>query len=400
MSQEEHQEPKRKYNPLIMMGIIVIIVIAIIGIYIIKKGNVGEESQEEEEISQSSVKSVSNVIKEFKLNYTDKDPSIIKNIGMFEAQENWRGDDSVIDRSSFIEGKSSLNLISNNRKLSIVYLDKKIDLKGVKFIEFMVKSNSLHSLESAFIKLGDEKMENYWAYSFVNLISKENKWEVISAPLAQFVANKKENKIDLAQIAKIQIEIVSRPEEIVMVNFDSLKAYRDDAYLDDWEQNIDNFLGLYKKEEKIYLQARGAIGSIAIIKQTKGAENFEYSATIIPQKKGKSGLVFRSNKSGLGYHFLIGGAESNEWLLTKNVVKKGAENLAKGTLSNLTFSSNEKYWLKVKTKGDKLKGFISTDGNEYTELFSVHDSEYRMGGVGIMASATDSLISDIEFKKN
>jgi hypothetical protein len=331
--------------------------------------------------------------KEYNLTYADMDPSLVENISFFELGESWQGD-GFLDWRNFYEGKSSIGVASDNHQPGIIFLEKNLDLSNFEVIEFLISLNDIQSLESATIKFGDLSLTNYYSYSLSNLLQG---WKFIRIPKNQFVAHEVNPEFSWKDIRKIQFEIISRPNTTAIANFDYLTAQKSTDYLDKWKTVDENFLSLGKRDDKIALMARNEGALQAVLNGING-DNFTYQASFIPQTIGTVGLFFRGNYgNNRGYYLLANGLNTSSCTLKKLGVK-GWEDLTKTEISNFVFEKDQKYWLKAETKGKKITGFISVDGENFTELFSVNDDEFASGGVGIAVfSRGYSFFDDFKF---
>ena len=333
--------------------------------------------------------------KEHNLTYAELEPSLVKNISFFESGENWQGD-GFLDWRTFYQGKSSIGVASDDRQPGIIFLEKNLDLSDFEIIEFFVSLNDLESLESAVIKLGDLSLTNHYSYSLFNL---RQGWNFVRIPRNRFVAHKDNPEFGWKDIGKIQFEVVSRPNATAIANFDYLTAQKNADYLNEWKVVDEAFLSLGEKDDKIVLIARNE-GALQGILSGVSGDNFTYQASFTPQTRGAAGLFFRGNYgNNRGYYLLADGLFTSSVTLKKLGVK-GWEDLAKTEISNFVFEKDQKYWLRVETKGRKITGFLSVDGHNFTELFSVNDDEFSSGGVGVAVFERGySFFDDFKFKQ-
>lgn len=392
---------KNRYFIPILVGII----IAVGGILIgaskdtKDKGETTEIKKEEVAVvdigGKKDLKSLIFGQKEYSLAYADMDASLVENISFFESGENWQGD-GLFDWKNFYEGKSSIGVASHNHQPGIIFLEKNLDLSNFEVIEFFVSLNDIESLESAAVKFGDSSLTNYYSYSLSNLLKG---WKFIRIPKNRFVAHKANPEFGWNNIRKIQFEVISRPNITAIANFDYLTAQKSTDYLDKWKTVDENFLSLGKKDNKIVLIARNEGALQAILNGVSG-DNFTYQASFIPQTRGQAGLFFRGNYgNNRGYYLLADGLYTTSVTLKKLGVK-GWEDLTKTEIANFVFEKDEKYWLRAETRGKKITGFISVDGKNFTELFSVNDDEFNSGGVGIaIFSRGYGFFDDFQFKQ-
>ena len=373
---------KNKYFIPILIGI----VIAVAGILIgASKGGekiTGEEGQKKiadiELKGEKSFKSLLFGEKEYNLTYVDMDPSLVENISLFEAGENWQGS-GFLDWRTFYEGKNSIGVASNNHQPGIIFLEKNLDLSNLKILEFFISLNDIQSAESVTVKFGDSSLTNYYSYSLSNL---REGWNFIRIPQEQFVVHKANPEFSWKDIKKIQFEVLSRPNTTLIANIDYLTAQKNTDYLNKWKVVDDKFLSLGKQDDTIALLARNE-GALQAILAEAGGENFSLQTSFIPKTIGEIGLFFRGNyANNRGYYFLAGGINSSSCKL-KKLGAKGWEELAVTNIVNFIFEKDQKYWLRVETKGQKITGFLSADGKNFTELVSVNDDEFSSGGVGI-----------------
>jgi len=333
--------------------------------------------------------------KEFSLNYGGLDPSSVENVAFFESKEGWQGT-GALDWNNFYQGQSSLSVMSNDRKPGIIFLDKALDLTNFKTIDFFMSLNEVEPVESLIIKFGDASLTNYYSYAISNF---SQGWKLVKIPQNQFVANISSAEFSWKDIKKIQIELISRPNSLAIANFDYLTVQKNNDYLNQWKTLNENFLSLGKAGDKIALTARSEGASQAVLKDISG-NDFTYQASFIAQKPGGLGLFFRGNYgNNKGYYFLAGGLNTTSVSLNKSGLK-GWETLKTVEISNFVFEKDTKYWLRVKTGGKNLTGYISTNGNDFTELFSLNDDEFSSGGVGVAAfSRAYGFFDDFKFNQ-
>jgi hypothetical protein len=333
--------------------------------------------------------------KEYDLSYAGADPSLVQNIGFFELNEGWQGG-GFIDWSNVYEGKSSLGVASDNHQPGIAFLEKKLDLSNYDTVEFLLSINDVKSLESAKVSFGDSSLTNYYTYPISNLLQG---WNFVRIPKNQFIEHKTNGEFGWKDINKVQFEIVSRPNTTVLANFDYLSVQKNSDLLNKWKQVNENFLSLGKINDKIALLARNE-GALQAVLDGVNGDNFTYQASFIPQTNGAVGLFFRGNYgNNRGYYFLANGLNTSSCVLRKLGVN-GWEDLNKSEISNFRFEKDKKYWLRVEARGDKLTGFISTDGESFTELFSANDNEFSSGALGIAVFGRGySFFDDFKFKQ-
>jgi hypothetical protein len=349
-----------------------------------------------------TVKAILSEENDFILSSDSYDPESVVMISDFEKGEesDWQGN-GVFDEKIYYEGSRSLGLISTNRKNSTVILDKKLDLSKVEYIEFMLNVEDKDAFESINLDFGDKDMKNAYHYSFTNL---NNGWQLINIPKRNLILSGE--NFTWADIEKISFSILSRPNSILYVRLDALKGIgKSNNLISDWnviDGTGESFFSLNKKDGKIKLVARNIGTSVAALSDLNNPKNFIFSASISPQSSGRSGLFIRGNHdNGYGYYFLIGGEGRDNWMIFKKN-KDGSspkEEMVQGSYG-INFSENKEYWLRVDANGDKMKFYISRDGEEYEKLGEFSDSEFKSGDVGITAlDGTLSLFDNFRFKK-
>ena len=389
---------KNKYFVPILMGL----VIALGGIWLGSSKDKEKTSKNGTEIPVvvdiQNKKDLKNLLfggKEFSLSYAGLDPMVVENVAFFESNEGWKGT-GALDWNNFYEGESSLSIMSNDRKSGVISLDKDLDLTNLKTVEFFMSLNEVEPVESAIIKFGDAFLTNYYSYTISNFTQG---WKLIKVPQDQFVAHTTTPEFGWKDIKKIQIEIISRPNSLAIANFDYLTVQRNTDYQEQWKTLSDSFLSLGKTGDKIALAVRNEGASQAILKDISG-NDFTYQTSFIAQKPGALGLFFRGNYgNNKGYYFLADGLNRSSVSLAKAGVD-GWEVLKTVEISNFVFEKDIKYWLKIKTAGQNLTGYISTNGNDFTELFSLDDEEFASGGVGVAAfSRAYGFFDDFKFNQ-
>ncbi|MDD4606951.1 MAG: CIA30 family protein [Patescibacteria group bacterium] len=394
----------KNYMPLII-GVIIAVVGIGYGIYSSnQKQIIGNDKDKVVELNsqEGSLKSLLFGKNNYDLSYAEYDAKAVELISDFEPNSSWQGE-AFVDRRIFMEGISSLGLTSAEHELANIFLEKEIDMSDVKYLEFYLNLSDSQALELAQVKLGDTNLDNYYIYTLSNL---NEGWNFLQIPLEQFVIGQQAEVVDEAdefnwsKIGKIQFEIMSRPNNTVIANFDYLTLQRDDSYLKDWMSRENKCLGLGKNNDQINLLFRNQGSFTATLNEVSGVDDFEYKAKITPQIKGRAGLFFRGDyKNSQGYYYMIGGIDTNTWSLMK-YGQEGWETLTNGRINNFTFEKNKEYWLSVKASGNNLVGYLSTDNNQYSEIFSINDEEMLSGGVGVaVLDSAFCLFNDFSVKR-
>jgi hypothetical protein len=340
--------------------------------------------------------------------YSANSVAVISN---FEKSENtsWQGG-GVIDEKIFYEGTRSLGLISTDRKAVTGTLEKNLDLTSMKQIEFMLHVTDAEAFETATLDFGDLDLKEYYRYTLSNL---KNGWNLIQIPKEKFLLTKAEDSaFDWSQVAKVRFYALSRTGSIFLARLDALQRVNNPDFLNQWRSlNPAMFFSLVNQAGKPALLARNIGASVAVLKDIENTNDFIFSAAVSPQSSGRSGLFTRGDYNNTyGYYFLIGGEKKNSWhILKRNKAgwspKEQGSLLAdttlavEGSLPNVTFASDKKYWLRAESRGELMEFYFSTDGQKYEKLGEFRDSEFRGGGAGIaVLDGARSIFDDFQFK--
>jgi len=351
------------------------------------------------EILNTSIAKLSDSMIDIGLN----DINAITNISDFEKTEEdvWQGN-GVVDEKIFYEGSRSMGLISVDRNPITITLEKKMNLTGMKQIEFMLHVSDADAFETAAIDFADSDLKNYYRYTLSNL---KNGWNLIQIPKEKFILTKaKDNTFDWSMVSKVKFYALSRTNSIFLVRLDMLRSINYLDFQNQWRSlNNEQFLSIYKQGENINLLARNIGASVATLKDLENSNDFIFSVAVSPQSAGRSGLFIRGDyNNGYGYYFLIGGEKKNNWQIIKKN-KDGwtpKEQITDGYLANVSFAKDKKYWLRADINNDLLQFYFSLDGQNYEKLGEITDSEFRGGGTGIATlDSSWSLFSDFQFEK-
>ncbi|HBU06563.1 MAG TPA: hypothetical protein DEB09_00595 [Candidatus Magasanikbacteria bacterium] len=402
MNQINYKEiVKNRYFVPVLMGIVIAIGGILVGVSKDdgKTTNNGEGVEVKEIVDIKGKKDMKSLLfgqKTYTLSYASMDPLAVENISLFEFSDGWKGD-GFLDWRNFYEGKSSLGVASDNHQPGIVFLEKNLDLSNFDVIEFPLSVSDINSLESIVVKIGDSSLTNYFSYNLSNMLGG---WQVVRIPMNQFVSHGTNPESGWKNIQKIQFEVVSRPNTTEIVNFDYLTAQKSADYLSKWKMTDDRFLSLAKKDDKIVLLARNEGAMQAVLSEVNG-ENFTFQASFVPQTVGGAlGLFFRGNYgNSKGYYLLADGINKNSFTL-KKLGSGGWEDLKTVEISNFVLEKDQKYWLKVEAKGKTIIGFVSVDGENFTEILNVDDDEFSSGGLGITVfSRSYGFFDDFKFEQ-
>ena len=339
--------------------------------------------------------------KNYKLDYSSVDPETVLTISGFENNEGWQGK-SEFDDVYFWDGDFSLVLTSRNDERLDVFLDKDINLEDYSIFKMSVYlQTDPADVELTRLYFSDKDKNSYYYYSIRNLVKG---WNQLTIPKNKFSAQNvtgenqgqtegtgssgRQNQLSWQNIARVGLEVASRANSTTDINFDSLKALKNEDYLDDWLVNSPMFLDLSKVDGNVYLQGKHFGAAVALLKKLSGITDFTYSAKLQPLRNNtRSGLFVRGDfKTGYGYYFMIDGVNGNRYQIFKIHLEDGKTVntvIKNGVINNFIVEKDTPLWLKVEGKGNAFKYSLSTDGKSYSELASVKDSQYKEGGLGI-----------------
>ena len=403
----------KKYTVILLAVSILGIVLAAARFFVIPKYFSVKEINKTIELSQAAaIKPINSSDFNFTSDaYSQDAVTVISNFEYTEADA-WQGG-GVFDEKIYYEGSRSMVLISTDRRAVTITLEKTLNLTDMKQIEFMLHVADADAFEAAIIDFGDLDLNNYYRYSLTNL---KNGWNLIQIPKEKFIAAKiKDSVFDWSQVAKVRFYALSRPNSVFLARLDILKSINDLDFTNQWRVlNPNMFFSLADQAGKPMLLARNFGASVATIKDIENINDFIFSATISPQSSGRSGLFIRGDYNNTyGYYLLIGGEKRSNWQILKrnkagwSPKEQAAENLlpnttlsVEGSLPNMTFARDKKYWLRVETRGDLIQFYFSIDGQKYEKLGEMKDGEFRGGGIGIaVLDGAQSIFNDFQLKK-
>lgn len=350
---------------------------------------------------QELVQQLATAEKEINLSYRSYDPSSVQLISSFEEENDlaWQGNGFYDDREVFA-GEASLALASTDRQASAAFTDDLPSMGEFTHLEIGVAVTDPDDLESLTIYTGTADEPQAYSFLITNLLER---WNILRLPREQFVANNDpKEQVDWADVNRLEISLLSRPGKTIIANLDSLRVERTKKYLEDWNVNVEAFLGLANLNNEVYLLGRGTGTSVATLADIPSAKDFVYRATLSPLSSKRTGLFFRGDyRSNHGYLFWFGGIDTNTWGLSSS--SSGIETpLAGGELTNVRFREGEPVWLEARAKGENITVSLSLDGKNYNELASISDSTLLdlTGGVGIYAEGGGlTLYNDFHFEQ-
>ncbi len=345
------------------------------------------------------------------LTYADYDPGVAAEISSFEEKDDltWQGNGFYDDRTA-LSGKTSLSLTSTNREVGVAYTDNLPPLDNVALIETAVRVTDPDDLETLVVYAGTPDKPHAYRFPVSNL---RPDWNIVRMDRDKFipeVASKETpsatgpTKTDLPpwdKLTRIEFDLTSRPGVTIIANFDGLRIERNKKYRDDWNVNVDSFLGLGSFNNQIYLLGRGIGAAVATMHAVTSGQDFTYQAKLVPRNEKRSGLFFRGDfRSNNGYIFWVGGVDQSTWGVNARTL--GVDDvLATGELNNVRFRKDEPIWLKVATKGETIAVSISLDGKDYTKLEAIVDTTFlEPGGVGIFVEGGgETFFNDFSFSQ-
>lgn len=361
--------------------------------------------------SLDTVKEIPFKEKQYKLSGSQFDPLMIKEIVSFEDFEELSGE-GELDYSNYLEGKSSLSLSSKNQHISSATVVLKEDTKLGDFnnykllVDSRVNPADIGELNLIFSNNDSQKSVG------LSIRPESTGWTVITLPKEQFsyigdtkLRSTSENGLkDDYLFNKIRIELVSRPETVVTVNFDLLLAEKKNDLGEYWLSTTPWSMSWKKIDDGLVFCKLGIGSPVASIKAITSVKNFTIGARFLLLSSNYFGFLIRGNyKDGFGYYVVLDGAETDYWRIFKRGIfdSKNKEvinvSLAEGSFKNFKLELNKWYWLKVIIKNNILKFYFSNDGKDFILISEVKDNSIVSGGVGIVSEGKMILIDDIEF---
>lgn len=357
--------------------------------------------------------------KKYHLDFDQQFAHSVVNIGGFAEDVNWQGE-FQIDDINYLEGSSSYSISSINNKPSVIFLEKPLDLSQMAIIKFFIfseKEENGENIETFTLKFSDKKNTYSYEYSIPNIV--KGGWNLIEMSKKKFIyktgkedtektqdnTGKKIGSNDLwKQIEKVTIILNSRPTSRVKFSFNSLWAEENQDYQNMFQTAGPDMISLKKYNKKTYLEILPFSGSSAFLKKISSVKNFTYTVKIIPQeKKGTIAIIARTDAAtGYGYYLSLKGIDDSGWQLYKiGNSSKGilTTQLADGIIANFVLERNTPVWLRLKTDGSKITGYISLNGTNFIRLTERSDGELSSGGVGFMQGGSSFLIESIDFEQ-
>lgn len=355
--------------------------------------------------------------KEYKADFSKKFEGNVIEIAGFEESEKWKGD-FRIDDVNYWEGKNSYIIISKGGQPAVLSLRKNLNLSKNEIIKILVYSadqQNTDDIKRAILRLGNLADTAYFEYDIRNI---KPGWNIIEMPKGNFsfVGGAPSSKADdttesestdmggdrlWGSIEKVTFELDSRPSSQVELTFDRMWAEKDGVYKKEFFSLNYDMLSPRNWNGKSYINVWAMGSTLSLINKITGVRNFTYTAKIIPQKTGTFGINVRTDiMSANGYYLDLGGVGTGSWQLYKYgkiINDSPITQLDSGSLANFQLEINQPIWLRLAPSGNRITGYISTDGRNFTKLADVNDSEHTSGGIGIHTSSSSLLFESAEF---
>lgn len=340
----------------------------------------------------------------------------VVNIAHFEEGETWAGDFTV-DEANYIEGLSSYYISSENNITNGISLEKKLDLRKSEFIKmfvFLRNANDNMNINNFSLRLGDKK--GLFSFEYQIPLAANAGWHLIKMPKRTFVLTTRKKEINEStvnhwgNIEKITLELTARLGSKIELSIDDLWAETgnyNNIYNNIFKVNSLDMFSFRHYSGHTYLQILPYAASSFFLKKISSARDFTYTVKLVPWgKRGTIALVARANmNNGQGYYLELNGIEDNGWKLYKigNSPRKDKglviTRLSSGLISNFVLERGVPVWLRIKTKGNTITGYISSNGADFIQLTEKSDSELTSGSIGMNQADASYFIESIDFKQ-
>lgn len=384
------------------------LIIFIISAYLYKKGFLTflslEVSQKKPvETTKKKLVDIEFKDKEYQENFSQKNQNSAIELAQFEKEEPWEGEFDL-DATNVIDGETSLSILSKNGQTTTIKYKKRVNLSALKLFKIYVyipKEEIINDITNLTLKFSLTD-SSFFEYPILNI---KAGWNLVQMPKEKFTASKQDDKSEALweNIDSIIIELAARSNAKVMVSLDRLWAEKNADYQKDFFVSSANMISLKNYSGKTYINVLPFEANLALIKKVTSVKNFTYTAKIIPQNKGSFGINARTDiNTGYGYYLEMGGIDSASWQLYKIGQSSNGSSTTKldaGEISNFLLEPNKAILLKIQVAGSKIRGYISSDGINFTKLTEKNDDELKTGGIGINTSSGSFLLESIDLKQ-
>ena len=314
-------------------------------------------------------------------------------------------------------------IIARDNQPTVMALRKNFNLSKSEIIKILVYSanqQNTDDIKKMLLRFGNLADTAYFEYDIRNL---KPGWNVVEMPKSNFSlvtesapskseegatdTNSERNDVGnerlWSSIEKVVLELDARPNSQVELTIDRLWAEKDEAYKKEFFTSNFDLLSPRTWQGKSYINVWAMGTTLGLINKITGVKNFIYTAKVIPQKAGSFGINARTDITTTnGYYLDIGRVGTGSWKLYKYGKPGDAgpiTQLDSGGFANFQLEINQPVWLRLAMSGNKITGFISTDGNNFTKLTEVNDGELASGGIGIHTANASFLLESVEFSQ-
>lgn len=385
----------------------IFIIIFVVLAYLNNKGSLVYLFPKKTTIISKNVVQIEYKDKEYGVDYTKKFKDNATEISNFEEEEKWNGD-YKIDNSNYWEGQSSYVIFAKGLKSTTLTLNKSVNLLDSEMIKILIYSadqKNIDHIKKATLRFGNLTDTTYYEYDMRNI---KTGWNIITMKKNDFsfegVKKISEDNLWL-NIEKITLRIDSLPSGQVEISVDRLWAEKNknSDYKKEFFTTSTDMMSLKSFNKNSYINFWGIGSNLSLVNKINGVKNFTYTAKIIPQKIGTFGINARTDlATAYGYYLSLDGIGTNTWQFYK-IGKTGntgtITKLDNGSISNFQFEPNQPVWLRIKTSGNTITGYISTDEKNFVKLTEKNDDEHKSGGIGVQTINASFLLESIDFKQ-
>lgn len=308
--------------------------------------------------------------------------------------ENWIGD-YTFDSDRSLDGNTSINMFSQNGKVSKIALHKDMDLSLFNSINMTIYIESEQIAQQTENFIFSLITSNSKQYS-IQITPLRRGWNMLSFPLSSFRDDLNHEILENKRVLSFSFLLSSTKNHISQITIDRIWAEQYDKPYLSHVSTLHSFSSSFKTiDQNTFLNLFSQGINRISFPQINHISQFTFTCKVIPESKGSFGFFMTSNKpSQLETSFLI--SHENKWIIEKSEKLQKPNQIAAGNIQEL-YNISTPFWLRISKQRNTFNIDYSINGNDFNNIANTSRIPIEAGSIGLLSKGS-FLVEYIDIK--